>query len=364
VASEPRSAITRVLFLAAEMEARGTNEYVVHMGAELRRRGLEVKVFCAPGPMLGALERAQVPFETFERLGRVGFRRADRQRLAEAARAFAPQIVHALTARVARLALDVLGDLSVPVVLTVHAPARCRWAFRSLAARLSGIIAATQDVREELVNRLRVEKTRIQVIPNGVDVEGLLARGVRPPFSTEVPVVGSVGPVEHARGYELFVRAAAEVAASEPSLQFVVAGAGRYLPRVRRLARKLGLESRVTFAGDFSSYSEVLDALDVVVQSAQVDVSGFSILDAMAHARPVIAFNTGTACEILEDGKTGILVPREDAAALSQAMRELVGSPERARRMGLEAQRSVASRFNVKLLAEKTLAFYAARACG
>ena len=72
------------------------------------------------------------------------------------------------------------------------------------------------------------------------------------------------------------------------------------MPPLRRLASSLGLDSYVTFVDDLYSYDQVLDATDVVVQSSQVDVSGFSILKAMGYGRPVIAFNTGTACEIIE----------------------------------------------------------------
>ena len=114
-----------------------------------------------------------------------------------------------------------------------------------------------------------------------------------------------------------------------------------------------------TVGTDFSSYGEVLDALDVVVQSAPVDVSGFSILEAMARGRPVVAFNTGTACEMLETGKTGILVQRGDVDGLAQAIEELAENTERAREMGQAARTKVAQDFNIKKVAGMILTFYA-----
>ncbi len=351
--------IERVLFVASEMEARGTNEYVVHMAGELRRRGVAVRVFCAPGPMLEVLRHGDVPVETFECLGRGRFRRAERKRFVERLADFSPQIVHAQTIPVARLLTSLAGETATPVVLTVHTPPRRARAFRCLAAQLAGIIATTQDVREELVNNSRVEKSRIAVIANGIDVDKL--GDIRPIFSGPAPVVGSLGPAQHARGQEVFLRAASQVAPEHQGLHFVVAGEGKAL---RKLSGELGLDSRLTFVADFSSYAEVLAALDVVVQTAQVDVSGFSILDAMGHGRPVIAFNTGTACEIVQDGKTGILLLQQDAPTLAEAIRSLVEDRERARRMGREARRVVAEKFNIKKVAEATLAFYASRLAG
>ena len=184
----------------------------------------------------------------------------------------------------------------VPVVLTIHWPPRRPAAFRRLAARVSGIIATSQDVREELVNASRVDKGKIVVIRNGIDWASLATREVRPILSDTRPVVGSVGPVERARGHELFLKAAAQLARSAKDLHFVVAGRGEQLPALRRLADELKLDEKLTFATDFASYDEVLGAIDIVVQSSQVDVSGLSILESMGRGRPVIAFNTGTAC--------------------------------------------------------------------
>ena len=114
----------------------------------------------------------------------------------------------------------------------------------------------------------------------------------------------------------------------------------------------------MTIATDFAEYEEVLGALDVVVQSSLVDVSGFSILEAMGYQRPVIAFNTGTACEMIEDSRTGLLVPKGDAEALAKAIRSLITDKERARQMGRAARESVRQSFNVRTLARDTLRVY------
>ncbi len=357
--NEETSKVRKVLLVAPEMEPRGTSEYSVNLAGELQRRGVEVAVFCGPGPMVGVMERCEIPFQIFERMQSRLFRFREAKRFLAAVDEFAPQLIHGQTTRVGAVLRLLARRVSVPIALTVHCPPRRPAAFRRLAARMSGIIATSQDVREELVNASRVDKAKIVVIRNGIDWASLARREVRPILSDTRHVVGSVGPVEKARGHELFLKAAAQLARSAKDLHFVVAGRGEQLPALRRLADELKLDEKLTFATDFASYDEVLGAIDIVVQSSQVDVSGLSILESMGRGRPVIAFNTGTACELVEDGKTGMLVPREDVDSLVRAISELVEDPEAARRKGRAAQQAVAEKFNMRRVAEATLRFYA-----
>lgn len=351
--------LKRVLLVAPRLEARGTSEYSVNLARELSGLGVEVEVCCAPGPMLAMLDGRGIRLRTFAHLERFGLHVGERRSFQGAVAQFAPQIVHAQSVRVAAALKGLDGLDGAPLVLTVHwVPPECG-KLRRLARRFNGIIAPTQTVREELVNDCHVARDRVRVIPNGIDVSDLASRCASPIFSSPVPAVGSLGPIEQDRGHELFVRAAALVARNWPAVQFVVAGEGEGLPKLRKLVASLGLERTVTLARDFTSYQEVLDALDVVVQSSQVDVSGYSILEAMGRGRPVIAFNTGTACEIIEDRETGLLIPKGDVPALAAAIEGLISNPATARQMGENARMAVREKFDVRTLALQTLQYYA-----
>jgi len=353
-----KNKLERVLFIAPEMMARGTNEYVTYLAAELQRLDIGVAVFCAPGPMLEFLEAKGIDVTTFDHLAGVRSSSRRRAEFREKLQAFAPDIVHVPGIRALKSYLDVSGDYEAPLVLTTHyAPERSRH-FRALASKLSGIIVTSQKVREKLVNDLKLPKGKIAMIPNGIDVEGI-GRGIAEPvFSRSVPVMGSVGPVERNRGHELFLEAAAKMMDYGKSAQFVVAGEGGEISKLVSLGSELGLDKRLTFVRDFSSYHEVLEALDVVVQSARVEVSGFSILDAMAAARPVVAFNTGTACEIIDDGKTGLIVPEEDSESLTKVLVNLIESPLMGRKLGEEARRWVCDKFDIRNTASSIVKFY------
>jgi glycosyltransferase involved in cell wall biosynthesis len=352
--------VTRVLLVASRMEPRGTSEYTFNLARRLRAAGVEVALSCAPGPMLNLVRQARIPVRTFAHLDNLRLRLGEKRAFLGAVRAFEPQLVHGQTFRVAG-ALELLARRTeLPLVLTVHWVPKQRRRLRALARRMAGIIATSQAAREGLVNQCGVPRGKLSVIPNGIDIARVEARDVPPVFRSPVPVVGSLGPVERERGHELFVKAASVLVGRGLAGQFVVAGRGSALGELRALVGRLGLERCVTLASDFAAYEDVLDAIDVVVQSSQVDVSGLSILEAMGHGRPVIAFNTGTACEIIEDRKTGLLVPKGDVEALADAIQQLITDVEAARRMGEEARRAVKKRFNVRIVGRETLLYYAA----
>ncbi|MFW6457087.1 MAG: glycosyltransferase family 4 protein [Planctomycetota bacterium] len=355
---ERHVSIERVLFVAPEMRARGTNEYIVHLSNYFRGLNVDAEVFCGAGPMVSILREKNIPVQTFNSLGRDHMRSKDRKRLKRALGEVQPQIIHTQTAQVARVVNDLYDDDEVPVLLTLHAIPRRSAFLRSLVPQLAIVVATSQYLREELVNECGVEKSAIQVISNAIDMDELARENVRPIFQDAVPVIGCVGPVEKARGHELFVRAAAEVMGKGRNWQFVVAGEGGELPYLRRLSSKLGLDGCLTFVGNFSSYAEILDAFDIVVQSAQVQVSGFSILDSMGRGRPVVAFNTGTACELIDSGSTGLIVPTHDVDSLAGAIERLIEHPDEARRMGEAARRQVAEHFNIRTVGPAMLDLY------
>ena len=340
------------------MEPRGTSEYTVNLAGGLKRHGTDVLVLCVPGPPLDAIRKEGIGVETFVRLESSLFRFGERRRFAEVVGRFGPQVIHLQSPRVWRVVGALGTDRAARVVLTVHwSPSRSR-CLRRLSRKVDGIIATSQAVREEIVNRCGVEKKKAVVIPNGIDVERLDGARIRPIFSAHTCAVGSIGPAEPGRGHDLFVQAAGRLVSRGCSRQFVVAGEGPELPSLRALAASLGLERCLTFVTEFAEYEDILDAFDVVVQSSLVDVSGFSILEAMGRGRPVIAFNTGTACEIIEDGKTGRLVQKGNVAELADAIQELTEDVEAAREMGERARERIKDRFDIRKVAGQTLDFY------
>ena len=350
--------VQKVLFVAPRLEARGTSEYTFNLAHEFHRRGLQTLVACVSGPMLDVFTECGLRVETFDRLESRLFSLTERGEFREAVADFAPEVVHLHSVRVARALPVVQECVDAPAVLTVHwRPADCR-SFRKLSEDLQALIATSESVRREVIEECGVGPDKVSVIHNGLDFARIDSQPVRPIFCASEPVIGCIGPVEEDRGQVFFVRAAARLVDGGMAAQFVIAGEGEELPRIRKLVRKLGLQGHLTFVSGFSRYEEVLDALDVVVQSSMVDISGYSILEAMGHGRPVIAFDTGTAREIMADSETGRVVEKGSVSDLASAISDVTQNVGSAREMGNRARARVSEMFNVERIADQTCELY------
>jgi len=113
----------------------------------------------------------------------------------------------------------------------------------------------------------------------------------------------------------------------------LVAGDGPLRGRLERLAEKSGVADRVEFAGRIES-RDFFRRVHALVQPSRIENMPLSVLEAMAWGRPVLATAVGGVPELVEDGATGTLVKRGDAAGLAAAMAAALASPGRAREMG------------------------------
>jgi len=163
----------------------------------------------------------------------------------------------------------------------------------------------------------------------------------------------SVGRLQRRKGHDLVIRALAALGESASAFRWVVVGTGEEEPTLRRLARDLGVEERIVFAGKVSdeelpAYYAACDVFLLPNRREGEDIEGFGIvfLEAQATARPVIAGSTGGAPEAVADGETGILVGGTDVEELAEALRRLAGSEELRRRLGEAGRRRVREEFS------------------
>jgi glycosyltransferase involved in cell wall biosynthesis len=161
---------------------------------------------------------------------------------------------------------------------------------------------------------------KVQVIHNGIDFMGFTSKVCleKSHFSWndgDALVIGVVGRISPIKGQDYFLDVAADVVKSCPRARFAIVGSpvpGRenLLNALKEKSIRLGIESCVFFEGFQDEVWNVLESLDVVVlPSVQADSFPTIILEAMALAKPVVAFAVGGVPEMIEDGVTGFLVP-------------------------------------------------------
>jgi len=131
-------------------------------------------------------------------------------------------------------------------------------------------------------------------------------------------------------------------------------GDGPDTEAVRNLSRRLGVESRIDFAGQRQDVPDILDASDVFVLASNWEGFPRSILEGMRAALPVIASDVGGVRESVVDGETGLVVPRGDVAALQAALARLLDRPDERLSMGLAGRASFDAHFTFGAMCRKT----------
>jgi glycosyltransferase involved in cell wall biosynthesis len=288
-----------------------------------------------------------------------------------------PHIVHTHTAKaglLGRLAARLAG---VPVIAhTFHGhvlhgyygPAKnrlLRRMERSLARFTDRLVTVSEEVKRDLVGYGVAAAEKITVIPLGFDLEPFLSSSTRRgEFRRELGVggesrlVGIVGRIFPIKNHRLFLDAAAMIAAGNRAVRFVIVGDGALRAALERQAKDLGIADRVLFTGWRRDLPRIYADLDVLAVSSDNEGTPVSAIEAMAAGCPVVATRVGGLPDLIDDHKTGRLVPPRDASALSTAILELLDDSAAARELGRNAADAVRQRFTVNRLIGDMDRFY------
>ena len=117
---------------------------------------------------------------------------------------------------------------------------------------------------------------------------------------------------------------------------------------VRELAHEQGVEPHVRFVGELEDVNAHLRDIDIVIAPSRDEWTPLSLMEAMAIEKPVVAAAVGGVNDLIDDGRTGSLVPPEDADRLADAIADLVADPERASRMALQGRREISAKFSIR----------------
>lgn len=223
-------------------------------------------------------------------------------------------------------------------------PARA-WLDGNVIGRLATkFIAVSSADRQRMISREGVSADKVVVIPNGYipspalsdsDVRGELG------LTADVPVVGIAAVLRPEKRLDLLLRAHAGVRSVVPRAQLVIAGDGECRRDLERQARELGLDGSVHFLGARTDVDSVLRAADVAALSSDREGSPLLVFECMANNTPLVATAVGGIPDVVEDGRTGVLVPRRDVRALADGMINLLTDPGRRSRMAAAAREAL-----------------------
>jgi glycosyltransferase involved in cell wall biosynthesis len=255
---------------------------------------------------------------------------------------------------------DVYGALAgrTPLVSTKHNPdpfraGPFRFVERALTRRAARVIAISEAVRRFCLEQVGLPPRKLQVVHYGLD-ELPSPWAENPPLALGRPLLLAVCRLEAQKGLETAVRALADL----PGATLLVLGEGADRTALEALASSLGVRDRMLLPGRVGDVTALYTRADILVHPARWEGFGLAMLEAMLAAKPVVAARAGSAPELVEDGRTGILVPVDDSAALAEAVSSLLSDPGKAAAMGRAARERAHSHFSVARMAEWTVALY------
>jgi glycosyltransferase involved in cell wall biosynthesis len=212
--------------------------------------------------------------------------------------------------------------------------------FLSRRDRVVGVGAA---VRQALIDNEGIPARRVEILYNGIDVDGFAASaasGLRSAARREFGVgpddfvLLQVARLDYLKDHATAVRTLARIVPRLPSARLVLVGDGPEKPAIDELIRNLKLDQAVRFLGIRHDVDRLLPGADLFVLTSVSEGIPLTVLEAMAAGLPVVATDVGGMREVVVDGLTGLLASAGDAAGLAECVLRLDGDAERRRAMG------------------------------
>jgi glycosyltransferase involved in cell wall biosynthesis len=227
------------------------------------------------------------------------------------------------------------------------------------------IIAVTDSLRDDIVGRTRLDPDKIRVVYNGIDT----ARFQRPRssalrekygWSDEDIIIGSLGNIRPAKGYDILLRAAALLNQKPGSYRFVVAGQGkgRLYEDLLALRKQLGLEERVRFLGFIDDAAAFLAALDLFLSTSISEGLPLSAIQAMVAKLPLIVTRCGGYEGLVSDRENGWLVEVGNPRAIAEVIELVAGDPGLRVRLAANARQYAIKTFDISVMLGAYQALY------
>lgn len=236
-----------------------------------------------------------------------------------------------------------------------HEPSRLRRLVLRRAFRASDAVLCNSRVMAAFaVEHYGAPAARITVVYNGVDID----RFAQPRTLGANLVVGTIGRLEAQKNLGMFIDAAKCVLRSRRDARFEIVGEGSLRAPMEERVHSSGLNGRIEFAGTTDDVPGRLARWSQFWLTSDWEGTPNVVLEAMASGVPVLATDVGATRELIEDGRTGILLPPSQPRALCDRSIELAVAPERARSMGEAARAAARERFSLETMVDATRAIY------
>jgi L-malate glycosyltransferase len=233
-----------------------------------------------------------------------------------------------------------------------------------LARHTAAIIVGSEDIRRDVERYDHVPASRIQVIPNSVDLTrsvSTLSRSearARLGLAEQDLVIGTIGRLEKQKGHRYLIEALALLRGRGLQARVLLAGEGRERAALEALVASLGLGEQVMLLGTRSDLGDLFRAMDIFVMPSLWEGLSLVMLSAMAAGLPVVATAVGGVSQVFCNDKYGFTVPAGNVAALADKIAECLPNLPAARVKGMKAAQHVRDNYSDEVMVRRVEAVY------
>ncbi len=229
--------------------------------------------------------------------------------------------------------------------------------FGAINAGAKCIVAVSDSLKMDIVNRTPLKQNKIKTIYNGINAvdfqrPGSVELRERFGWSSDVVIVGSLGNIRSAKGYDVLLHAAAILKKQSSSFRFVIAGQGKgeLYDKLIRLRGELGLEEVVHFLGFIDDPASYLANIDIFLLSSTTEGFSIATIQAMASALPVIATKSGGPEEIITHADNGWLIEAGNPGEIAKSIALLTSDQPFATQMAKKGRQHVLDTFDMNIM--------------
>jgi len=300
------------------------------------------------------------------------------RRLTGLFRADRPEIVHTHSGKAGLLGRLAAARAGVPLIIhTIHGPSfgpfqspPANWLLSSAeryAARVTThFVVVAEAMKQRYLQAGIGHPDQFTTILSGFDLAPFLAASNDPGlrakwgFSPEDIIIGKIARLVRLKGHDDLMAVAPELVRACPRMKFLLIGDGHWRDRFENEARSLGLQNHFVFTGLVAppAVAPLVGIMDLLVHLSLREGLPRALPQALAAARPVVAYDCDGAKEVCLENETGFLVSPHDVASLSQRLLQLAQDPPLRQRLGQRGRLLVKARFGVHTMVEALYQLY------
>ncbi len=344
---------------------RGSETVLLDLLRSLDKRRVSPVVWCNGEEMASASRAAGYPtyrseFCFFFDYGSPPLNVGHLKRLVEGCRTLCREhgirVLHANSAAPAQWLVPAGFCARVPVLAHLHIDYLRRSRYACLLHAATVAVGVSRQVIEGLIAD-GMSPTRTRVIYNGIDQERLSLNGINLRVEKNIPadafVISTAGSLIRRKGHDVLIRAFSILPTKAVAPHLLIPGDGPERLSLEALATSLGVAERVHFLGYTSDVAQVYRAADIFALASRGDAFGLVLAEAGYFGLPSVSTRVGGIPEVVEHGRTGLLVRPDDSGAFARAMTQLMDDSILRARLGSQAASRVASLFTIQRMARQ-----------